>query len=665
MISGRMTSRSAGSRASPPWPRWRSGRPSAAPWTVRGPPPRHRLGRRAPRRGHGALPRRRLDRAAALRGAGVARRRGGAPLLGTVRVRRGSRAGGAAHGGARAVRRVGDAAHLDRRLARGLAAAAPRLPAAVRARHRARGWLVRALARDARGAARRSPRRAPPWARRPRSGNAELGPLWLLGTVFSIVLTAFFVFIKRFVDETGIGSVGLFFSAYTGAALALRIFLGWLPDRVGPKRVLGPALVALTLGFAVMTGAADGAQPAARGRAVRHRPRLHVPDPVRARGEPDARGEPRLDARAVHGAVRSRRADRRPELRPRDRALRLRRDVRARRASALALGTLAFFLFDAAVRAAQAARVRRAAAARRCWRSPAPRSPRPSAPGASARTSGRARARGAARAAAGRSRRRSAWRSRAARRPRKSSALDAALRAWEAALPGLRLPRAGGGAAAISVRFVDAPVPRADGTLGTGRTIADCRLGVAGRARGARGGERRDRAAHPARLARARARAHAGGDAPARSCTSSATRSASRGTRRPRTTRSARAPEAARRAGARALAGEPLASPALAALYARPSGEVLASAAASSAWRTLELDRLARLARANQLDGPYLRAGDAVGRIFWRDERGREWGFLVAGLARARARSHAAPAPARGEHAQRAAAPLGRRDGDR
>jgi MFS family permease len=83
----------------------------------------------------------------------------------------------------------------------------------------------------------------------------ELGPLWMLGTVFSIVLTAFFVFIKRFVDETGIGSVGSFFSAYTGAALTLRIFFGWLPDRIGQKRVLGPALAALTLGFAVMAGA--------------------------------------------------------------------------------------------------------------------------------------------------------------------------------------------------------------------------------------------------------------------------------------------------------------------------------------------------------------------------------------------------------------------------
>ncbi|MEN8161204.1 MAG: MFS transporter, partial [Myxococcota bacterium] len=93
----------------------------------------------------------------------------------------------------------------------------------------------------------------------------ELRPLWLLGTVFSIALTAFFVFVKRFVDETGVGSVGLFFTAYSGAALALRLFLSWLPDRVGPKRVLAPALVALAGGFFVMTVAVDEASLVAAG----------------------------------------------------------------------------------------------------------------------------------------------------------------------------------------------------------------------------------------------------------------------------------------------------------------------------------------------------------------------------------------------------------------
>jgi hypothetical protein len=208
-------------------------------------------------------------------------------------------------------------------------------------------------------------------------------------------------------------------------------------------------------------------------------------------------------------------------------------------------------------------------------------------------------------------------------------ALDAALRAWEAALPGLHLPRSGAGS--IRVSFVEAPVPQADGTLGTGRTVADCRLGAAG-ARAALVGASVEIARRTPPDWRGRehgltqeeltgALVHELGHALGVAGHASASDDPL-----------GAGPEAARRAGARALAGEPLASPALAGLYARSSGEVLASARLEE-WRTFELDRLATLARANQLDGPYLRASDAVGRIFWRDERGREWGFLVAGLA--------------------------------
>ncbi|MCP5057882.1 MAG: MFS transporter [bacterium] len=77
----------------------------------------------------------------------------------------------------------------------------------------------------------------------------DLKPLWLIGGAFSVAVTALFVFTRRFVDETGIGSVGSFFAAYTVAALFLRLFFGWLPDRIGPKRILLPALMALTAGF--------------------------------------------------------------------------------------------------------------------------------------------------------------------------------------------------------------------------------------------------------------------------------------------------------------------------------------------------------------------------------------------------------------------------------
>jgi MFS family permease len=83
----------------------------------------------------------------------------------------------------------------------------------------------------------------------------SLLPLWWITLVFSLALTAYFTFLKTFVLETGIGSVGLFFSAYAATAIGLRLFAAWLPDRIGPKRVLYPALGSMALGFVVLAGA--------------------------------------------------------------------------------------------------------------------------------------------------------------------------------------------------------------------------------------------------------------------------------------------------------------------------------------------------------------------------------------------------------------------------
>ena len=85
----------------------------------------------------------------------------------------------------------------------------------------------------------------------------NLVPVWGITTVFAFALAAMFTFLKTFVMYTGIGSVGGFFSAYAGAALGLRIFFGWLPDRVGAKRVLFPSLVTLAVGFLALAGAND------------------------------------------------------------------------------------------------------------------------------------------------------------------------------------------------------------------------------------------------------------------------------------------------------------------------------------------------------------------------------------------------------------------------
>jgi MFS family permease len=86
----------------------------------------------------------------------------------------------------------------------------------------------------------------------------DLVSLWWITTIFSVALAAVFIFVKTFVMATGVGTVGGFFTAYTFVAIFLRVFLGWVPDKVGPKRLLFPALVTLALGFVIMALAESG-----------------------------------------------------------------------------------------------------------------------------------------------------------------------------------------------------------------------------------------------------------------------------------------------------------------------------------------------------------------------------------------------------------------------
>jgi MFS family permease len=95
--------------------------------------------------------------------------------------------------------------------------------------------------------------------------NPELRPLWWISGGFAFVLTAYFTFLRTFVDETGIGTVGLFFGTYGITAVLLRVFLGWLPDRVGPKRVLYPSVGAMAVGFLVLSGASGAGHIAVAG----------------------------------------------------------------------------------------------------------------------------------------------------------------------------------------------------------------------------------------------------------------------------------------------------------------------------------------------------------------------------------------------------------------
>jgi MFS family permease len=84
----------------------------------------------------------------------------------------------------------------------------------------------------------------------------DLVPLWFIGLVFATALTAQFAFVKTYVLATGIGSVGLFFSAYSIAAIVLRLGFAWVPERIGPKRALVPALAMLAVGYVLLAAAA-------------------------------------------------------------------------------------------------------------------------------------------------------------------------------------------------------------------------------------------------------------------------------------------------------------------------------------------------------------------------------------------------------------------------
>lgn len=75
----------------------------------------------------------------------------------------------------------------------------------------------------------------------------DLLPIWLVGVAFAGALGAGYAFLKSFVLEERAGSVGLFYGTYAATAIVLRVTLGWVPDRFGPKRMLAPALLAIGL----------------------------------------------------------------------------------------------------------------------------------------------------------------------------------------------------------------------------------------------------------------------------------------------------------------------------------------------------------------------------------------------------------------------------------
>jgi MFS family permease len=64
--------------------------------------------------------------------------------------------------------------------------------------------------------------------------------------------TAIFVFVPTYVMTAGLGPVGLFFLSYGATAVTWRIFFSWIPDRLGPSRLIVPGLAAYSLAMALL-----------------------------------------------------------------------------------------------------------------------------------------------------------------------------------------------------------------------------------------------------------------------------------------------------------------------------------------------------------------------------------------------------------------------------
>jgi predicted MFS family arabinose efflux permease len=90
------------------------------------------------------------------------------------------------------------------------------------------------------------------------AAQRDLLSVWIATFAFFVGVLAVFSFMKTYVAATGFSDVGSFFTAYAGVAVALRIFLGWLPERLGERQVLGIAMASYAVGFVVLSMAHSG-----------------------------------------------------------------------------------------------------------------------------------------------------------------------------------------------------------------------------------------------------------------------------------------------------------------------------------------------------------------------------------------------------------------------
>jgi predicted MFS family arabinose efflux permease len=87
--------------------------------------------------------------------------------------------------------------------------------------------------------------------------QSDLMPIWCATLAYFSCMAGVLSFLKTFVLATGYGSVGGFCGVYVLVALSLRVVLGSLPDRIGLRRMVLPAIGSYALGI-VMLSLASG-----------------------------------------------------------------------------------------------------------------------------------------------------------------------------------------------------------------------------------------------------------------------------------------------------------------------------------------------------------------------------------------------------------------------
>ena len=93
----------------------------------------------------------------------------------------------------------------------------------------------------------------------------ELRPIWVAVGGVAVAVTAYFTFLRTYVDATGIGTVGGFFGAYAITVIVLRLFAGAIPDRVGVKPTVAATSVLFAGGLVALATAETAAMVTAAG----------------------------------------------------------------------------------------------------------------------------------------------------------------------------------------------------------------------------------------------------------------------------------------------------------------------------------------------------------------------------------------------------------------